>query len=310
VSDAVVVGIDPAMVAGDVRGPHRFEYDEATSQPIPVIVPKFFLDMYNLAYADSLGLPKVNEDYVIGKSFRMIIGETYLLGGDGNNRSTVLECRVVGLTSNPSLMSGILIPVGHAAELNRWYSGRGGASYTAVHIKVGDLRRVDEVTSAVSAMGFTVEGNRETISKFLFMGRIAAGVVTLFGAAVALIAAISVYNTFSLVMRERRGEVGLLRAVGATRGMVFALFVFEVAAVAVAGAAVGVAASWPLLEWANSATLTRLPPMSFLPERLFALNGWMALACAGGAVVICELAALPVIARTIRRPPAALVSED
>jgi ABC-type lipoprotein release transport system permease subunit len=310
VSDAVVVGIDPAMVAGDVRAPYRFDYDAASSQPIPVVVPKFFLDMYNLAYADTLGMPKVNEDFVIGKTFRLIIGETYLLGGGVNPRSAVLDCRVVGLTANPSLMSGVLIPLGHAAELNRWYTGRAGASYTAVHIKVGDLRRVDEVTSAVSGMGFVVEGNRETIGKFLFLGRVAAGVVTIFGAAVALIAAISIFNTFSLIMRERRGEVGLLRAVGATRCTVFALFVSEVAAVAATGAALGVAASWPLLEWANGAVMTRLPPMSFLPERLFALSGWTALACAVGAVVVCELAALPVIARTVRRAPAALVSEN
>jgi putative ABC transport system permease protein len=49
--------------------------------------------------------------------------------------------------------------------------------------------------------------------------------------------------TFAMATHERRREIGLLRAMGATRGFIFALIVLEACLVAMAGAALGIASS-------------------------------------------------------------------
>jgi putative ABC transport system permease protein len=50
-----------------------------------------------------------------------------------------------------------------------------------------------------------------------------------------------IYNSFSIAVTQRRGEIGILRALGATRGQIRALFLTESAVAGLIGSAVGVA---------------------------------------------------------------------
>ena len=50
-----------------------------------------------------------------------------------------------------------------------------------------------------------------------------------------------IFNAFSVAVTERRGEIGLLRALGATRGQIWRLFVGESLLIGLAGSALGVA---------------------------------------------------------------------
>ena len=49
-----------------------------------------------------------------------------------------------------------------------------------------------------------------------------------------------IYNAFAIAVTQRRGEIGLLRALGATRGQVWRLFLMESVALAVVGSVLGV----------------------------------------------------------------------
>lgn len=226
VSDVVVVGIDRKMVEADVEPGYRFIYDESTSQPIPCVVPRFFLDMYNLAYADSLGLPKISERYPIGKTFSLVIGETYLFGG-ASGKMARLQCQVVGLTRQTALMVGVLIPLEHAKALNRWYQGRAVSEYSALHVKLSDLSKHDEVTSAIRAFGFETESRDEALNSFLFVVRLVRLAMAGFGLMISFLAAVAVFNTISLSVMLRREEFQVLYAVGGTAGYLRSLLLFE-----------------------------------------------------------------------------------
>lgn len=311
-TDAVMVGIDPVVVKPDVGKGFTFAYDEASSTPVPCIVPRYFLDMYNLAYADSMGLPKINESFALGKEFTLILGETYLLGASGNDggRQAHVPCRVVGLTDNPSLFTGVLIPLRHATELNRWYRGAQVEKFNAMHVKVNDVQKVDEVTSRILDLGLAVESRKETLEKFLFVARAAGLLTVLFAAAVLAVAAVSIFNTFSLIMNERRGEIGILRAVGGTRRGVTLLFVAEAAAVGLVGGVLGASACWGLLSWGEKRILAALPKVTFLPDQVFLLDWRLAVTCIAGGVLLSVLATLPVILQTTNTAPVRLISES
>lgn len=310
-TDAVMLGVGREVLADELPDPSVFAYDAATSLPVPCVLPRFFLDMYNLAYAESQGLPKINESFALGKDFTLHLGMSYFTGTSPSGPASHVEvpCRIVGLTGNPALFAGVLIPLEHARELNRLYAPGGGATqYNAIHVKVDDARRVPEVAARVDAMGFAVD-SRDTLQKLQFVARAATLVTVLFALVVVAIAAASVFNTFSLIMAQRRGEVGLLRAVGGTRRQVARLFMLEVGVIGLAGGAAGVLASWALLAWADRRLLGLLPEVSFLPDHLFHVSPLMAAACVAGATALSVLATLPVIRRTTHTPPATLVSE-
>jgi putative ABC transport system permease protein len=65
-----------------------------------------------------------------------------------------------------------------------------------------------------------------------------------------------VYNTVAVSVIARRDEIGVLRAVGASRGTVLRLFLAEAAALAAVGAALGAPAGWLLAQGAVRLTST------------------------------------------------------
>jgi len=68
-----------------------------------------------------------------------------------------------------------------------------------------------------------------------------------------------IYNSFAIAVTQRRAEIGVLRALGATRGQIRALFLGESAAAGVIGSLAGVAAGLVLARavTANTARLTQ-----------------------------------------------------
>lgn len=318
-TDAVVVGVGPEVVRDDLFPGYDFndppdlgEDNDHSTAPVPTVVPRFFLDMYNLAYAESVGLPKINESFLRGKDITLHLGETYLLGSTGNEggKTRQVTLRVVGLTSNPSLMSGIMIPLSRAESLNEWYTGKKTRNYNAAHVKVAEPSRFDEITSAIRSMDLIVESQRERLDQIRFVARAGSVTVGAFAAVILVIAAVSILNTFALIMNERRGEVGLLRAVGGTRRTVTALYAAEAAAVGLLGGLAGALVSGLLLSLLDRKILSSLPQVTFLPERLFAVTPSLLFLCAFGVAVVCLAAALPVIRRTILARTASVVGES
>lgn len=306
-TEALIVGIDPVLVRKEVKPGLKFEYDARTTEPVPCMLPRAFLDMYNLAYSESMGLPKINEDFALGRHFKLMLGESFS-GVEGTKKKEV-NCRIVGLTANPALHVGVLIPLRYADEFNKWYMGRSEHKYSVLHVKVRELKNLDTVTSQVQSMGYLVESNKESLQRFQSMIRIAGLASWVFGLIVLAIAATSIFNTFSLIMGQRRGEVGLLRAVGGTRRLIIGLFASEVVAIGFCGGTLGVVVTWGVLRWVDSALAVRFQNMSFMPEHMFVTTWPMVLTCIGGAVLLSMLATFPIIRRTANTPPAVLVSE-
>ncbi|MGI8908646.1 MAG: ABC transporter permease [Candidatus Sumerlaeaceae bacterium] len=300
-TDGVVVGVDPETVESEVDPHFTFEYDEQSTEPVPAVMPKFLLDMYNLAYADSVGLPKINENFLLGKDFLLHIGTTIFMGGGSQNKTADVRCKVVGLSSKPSLVAGIYIPLRHAEELNKWYTGKDTENYTALHVTVKDLDRLDEVTSAIQQMNLQVEGNKETYETIRFTTRAAGVVIALFAAVIVIIAIVSIVNMFGLIMLQRSGEAALMQAVGGTRRLISGLYAAETFVLGLAGGVIGVAITLPVLRYLDHRVLSSLPRLPFLPGSLFAASGWLVAACIAGAAAFSVLAVLPTTVKTVKR---------
>lgn len=73
-------------------------------------------------------------------------------------------------------------------------------------------------------------------------------VVGLVGSIGLFVGAVGVANVLLVSVRERRAEIGVRRAVGATRGAIFAGFLLEALAMTLAGGLVGILAAWALTK--------------------------------------------------------------
>jgi putative ABC transport system permease protein len=128
--------------------------------------------------------------------------------------------------------------------------------YAAQHV-FGRGRRFDRIDLAV-AEGTGVEATRAKLQALLGPGfeveppatrgqafesllRIYRFMLTFSSAFAVLVGMFIIYNAFAIAVTQRRGEIGLLRALGATRGEVSRLFVAESLLVGAVGTAAGLA---------------------------------------------------------------------
>ena len=74
------------------------------------------------------------------------------------------------------------------------------------------------------------------------------GIFTVFAGIVGVVVMFSVANTMAMAVFERTGEIGALRAIGARRSTLVAMFLTEGAGIGLLGAGLGVTASW-LIAW-------------------------------------------------------------
>jgi ABC-type lipoprotein release transport system permease subunit len=278
----------------------RFDYDPSTSTPIPMIVPRFFLDMFNLAYADMAGLPKIDESFALGKELDLLIGETVLLGNAGRKMAR-LRMRVVGFTSNPSLTAGLMIPVGHARELNRWWTdGQTEGSITGLYVKVRGTTELEPIGQALRRQNLIVEDSRGRLSQVTVLARAGTAVVGILGIAVAAIAAVAIFNLFGLAMQERRGEAVMLRAVGGTKRAVAFVYLGEVATIGLIAGLLGAGMGGSILLGLNEAVRRFLPRVSYLPEEVFVVDPLLFFGFVGGSMLFCLLAAFPSVLAAVR----------
>jgi putative ABC transport system permease protein len=171
---------------------------------------------------------------------------------------------------------------------------------------VGDLERVG---SAIESMGYEVSIPGEAFERWRWAMRGGFALVLALGLGVLLIALGNVANTFALVMTERREEIGLLQALGATKGTVRRLYLAEVAWIGVTASVVGglLAAA---LAWIASGFLERWTASLATVETLSVVPRPLVLAAIILAVLAMSLGVTwPVVTRATHRTPAQLLRE-
>ncbi|WP_229836175.1 ABC transporter permease, partial [Dactylosporangium sucinum] len=121
-----------------------------------------------------------------------------------------------------------------------------------------------------------------------------------FGGYVVLLVGFVVAGTVGLAVRQRRRELAVLRAVAATRGQVRRLVLVEVAALGLAGAALGLPLGWLAGRWVRAGLVERGAVPAGFPFR----DGLLAAPAVVATVLLVAAVAAVVGARRAGRPPA------
>jgi ABC-type antimicrobial peptide transport system permease subunit len=117
-------------------------------------------------------------------------------------------------------------------------------------------------------------------------------------------------HVFALLGMIRRREIGVMRAVGASRGDVRLLFLTEAAFVGAVAGSIGVAISLLIAWMADRGLASVVPDFPFKPETFFAFEPWMIVTAIALAVVSCVLGALAPALRASGPDPAEVLSGD
>lgn len=115
------------------------------------------------------------------------------------------------------------------------------------------LEQCQEELRALLGPGFTVDRPSSRGQQFESMLAAYSMTVSLSSAFALFIGMFIIYNAFAVAVRQRRSEIGVLRALGATRGQIQALFLAESIALGAFGSAIGIVcgalAARSVAEW-------------------------------------------------------------
>jgi len=176
-------------------------------------------------------------------------------------------------------------------------------AYPSLSVRVRDPSQIELVQDAIRKMGFNTfsildatRGLRRFFAVLdLFLG--------IFGSLALAVAALGIVNTLVMAILERRREIGIMKAIGASDGDVKKLFLAEAAVMGLAGGALGVALGWVIGRLINVGTNFYLRRQNLPPENLWAVPWWLVGGAIAFAIVISMVSGLYPAARAAKLDP-------
>jgi putative ABC transport system permease protein len=169
------------------------------------------------------------------------------------------------------------------------------AAVNAADVRIRPGGDLPGTVAAIDAMGFrTISGAKWFASAKREVTLIAAG-LNLFAMIALLVAAIGITNTLVTSVVERTKEIGILRAVGATRTQVLGLFLLEGTFIGLAGSLLGLAAARGLAVPADRWVWGMIEKIAegdrLLATTVFVFPPWLYVASVSFAVLMTTAAA-------------------
>ncbi|MGF1508970.1 MAG: ABC transporter permease [Myxococcota bacterium] len=268
-TDIFVSGVEATLVEDALEAAGRDQGDFVDHQegPIPVVVSRRLLDLYNTTVAPAIGQPRLSASAVTGLRFELVLGASATQGSVGQVRREIAE--VIGLSEYVSL-AGVTVPL---STVERWDAQFGVQSLiTEAWVEVSDPELAGRTAHAVEQAGFRVDETPKLIGWALVLASLLASTLIIF---LASLAALVAGLAFSLMVSERRHEIAVLRALGAERARVLRWFLAQAALLGLVGAAVGCAAGWGLASLGNEVLRQSLSSLSFRPSEWVHFPPWI-----------------------------------
>lgn len=281
-----------------------------------------------------------NPSELIGQDITLRYGERQALapeqadrpqmaGGENNARSNgddfgfsvvrkLQKLRVVGLIdAEPyggmrTVSRGrIFLPVGTTERLNlaqftdmrSSLRGASGKSYITLTVRVKDPGKVAAVQDAINQMGyrtFSVLDATKSLRRFFTVLDLFLGI---FGSLALAVATLAIINTLVMAVLERRREIGVMKAIGASDQDVKKLFFTEAGAMGFFGGVLGIVLGFAIGKAINFGTGIYLHRHQLPAEAVWSMPPWLLGAAIAFSIVVSLLAGLYPASRAAKLDP-------
>ncbi len=215
---------------------------------------------------------------------------------------------IIGVFQDALLSTEVSVPMDDGLEMARYFN-QDDEAYTdkdmglALSVHVDDPAQVDAVAQAIEDLGdYSAETAEESAGSLAGGFRAIQAVLSIFGLIALAVASLSITNTLIMAIYERTQEIGVMKAVGASKGTIRLLFTVEAGSIGFWGGLVGV-----LVAWVIGQVINVISHLTFLRDyKSFSISAfplWLVLAVIALSTVVALVAGLLPAARAANLDP-------
>lgn len=178
-----------------------------------------------------------------------------------------------------------------------------GKTYATLTVRVKDPAKVEQVQDAIKKMGFrtfSVLDATKSLRRFFTVLDLFLGI---FGSLALAVATLAIINTLVMAVLERRREIGVMKAIGASDSDVKRLFFAEAGAMGFFGGILGIALGFAIGKAINLGTGIYLHNHQLPAEPVWILPSWLIGAAIAFSILVSLLAGLYPASRAARLDP-------
>ena len=279
---------------------------------IPVVVSNHLLALYNSNLVAALSgagrtAPRLSKNALIGVTLNATFGKSFL-GESKRADSITRRIRLVGF-SDKAISVGVTLPIAYVKRLNTRYSGASaGSTYHSIILQAADQAAVVGVSQRIEEMGFTLTDASASAKQAGLLITVLMLVFSLISAIIVGIAAVNISHTFFMIIYQRKREIGLFRAIGATRGHIRGLILGEAAFIGFTAGLLGTGIGVAVTQLADLLG-ARLPDFPYKPDSFFAFPAWLWPLAIGFATAFCLVGAFFPASAAARLEPAEALTD-
>lgn len=270
-TDASLQGVDPRWVADELRDDARFA--SAPGGPIPILVSRKVLQIYNAGFAKANDLPRLSESAVIGRTISIQLGASSLAGA--RDRAAHREARIVGFSDRIDPLA-VAVPLDLLESYEQALLDEPRTSYDAAIVEARSAGDIAGIDSLIRKMGLEIAPESHLARQVDAAISVGILVFSLLGGVVIALSLMNAANTMILILRERRYELGVVRALGLSRSRLIGLLATEAALGGGFAALVAIALSAAALSAASTSVHQALGNVVSTPAHL-SLPTWLIL---------------------------------
>jgi cell division protein FtsX len=238
-----LVGIDLSHIA-DVPVTTEAGRLPAATSTTELAVTEGFLQRFGLKKADAAKV--LGTELEIGAP-RLFASPTGIL-----TRGRWTRMTIVGVVAQEIGEGQFLAPIAPATAARKWAAsgvspqafGVDSSPYSALFVVADSLSLVAPVRAEITKVGFSTSAPEtliDSVQRYVHVVEIVLGGIGLIG---LVIAALGITNAMLAAVRERRREIGVLKAIGARDRDVRRIFLLEAATLGFVGGLIGTTAGW------------------------------------------------------------------
>lgn len=188
--------------------PSGWDYHPGSGKPVPVIISKEYLALYNFGFASSRGLPQISEQLIGTIPLRISVS--------GAGRQMWLPARIAGFSSR---LNTIAVPLSFMEWANSEF-GEGPERQPSRLIVRLDAAGNPEATAYMDSHGYEIAGDRGASAKAAYFLSLVTSVVIAIGALISLLAFFILLLSIYLLLRKNQAAINGLMGLGYTPGQV------------------------------------------------------------------------------------------